>query len=593
MALWGDLEQDQVTPMNRRGRGQGYFRYYNPDGTFHAIVAVDGKLLRNGGDLPITGLPNGFQKDRMIEAVQYGNKLYIATGSGLVQYDGVTAQVVTPYTPNPLEALYIGTNGLAPNPDQFIQDGTATDLQINGVTVNLRKGIVNTESTFTAYSSYPNGSTIEYKFEYKLKSLDTYVLGQDWSTTKTWKFKPNKADEYEVKVSARIQGSTNEVYYYLPSYKVSQYNENESPDVSGINTCNRILLHWDRLILYGDTNKRNMIYISHLKNPAYFPTTNTLTFESDKQEPVTKIVQFRDFLVAFLPGSIQALFGKSPQDYQRVRIHTGVGCVAPETAQVFGNYIAFLAKDGVYILKSVGISEDRANVQRIDQKIRNLIPPYPESGDACAVVYNDQYQITFPKIKTRFRFYQNLGTWTKDESPYFDFCRFYEWKGDLVGQSLSTGEVYQFDETVYDDLGYVYEDRIETKPFDFGAPYNPKKLKEVHVLVSHEKHDTNLGVTVYGDNAELISPDDSYAVVENGSVKWIEDFVPNINSQSGTVFGEWQFGTDPFGEITSQRHKLKLKSGGKYRTCRVTIRHMESKPWALLGLGFVFKLKKP
>ena len=593
--MWGELVQGQLTPDNRRGKGQGYFRYYNKDGTFHSIVAVNGRLLRNGGDLPIEGLEDGFQKTRMIEAVQYLDKLYIATGTKLVVYDGREAKVVEPHRPQPLEALYVGTNALADFPDQYLDDGVEEELSIAGVTVDKRKGVVNEESTFTAYINKPEDMTVKYKFQYKLAIADTFIDGTDWQSEKTWKFIPDRAADFEIQVLVKEENAPDNeaVNYIVPKYTVTTYDENEYPDVSGIHTCNRILLHWDRLILYGDTQNRSTIYISHVRNPTYFPTNNTLVFETDKQEPLVKLVQFRDFIVAFLPSNIQALHGKSPLDYQRVKIQSGIGCIAPESVAIYDNYVVFLSKEGIYLLKSYGVGENRLNVERLDTKIRNIIPPYPQNEQACAINFDDQYHICFPNLKQRFRYYWRIGHWTKDQSPYFDFCRFVEYKGELIAQRASTGEIYKFDDNVYDDLGYAYEDRIETKSFNFGHPYNFKKLKELHVMVGLEKHDTNLSVEVYGDSSALMSTDSSYISIVNEKVVWNEQFTPNVSLDSGTVFGEWNLGVDAFGYTDMKVYKLKLRGGKKYRTSKIVIRHNEPKPYSLLGLGWIYKLKKP
>lgn len=596
MALWSDLQIGQLTPKNRRGKGQGYFRYYKQAGGFDSFVAVNGKLLRNGGDFPITGLPNGFQKDRPIEAVQYRDKMYIATGSGLVVYDGMTASLVTPHAPDPMEALYVGLNALAPDPTNYITDGQGAFLQVNGVTQTKRKGVVNQKTTFTAYCTIPSGMTVEYFWQYKKSDADTFLpTTETWSqTAKSYDFVPQEAVEYDIKVSVRDKNNTSNVATYIvPNYQVLTYSLPPDEDTSGINTCNRILLHWDRLILYGDTVNPNLIHISHLRSPDYFPINNTLAFETDKQEPITKLVQFRDFIVAFTPSTIQALYGKSPADYQRVRLHTGMGCVAPETAQVFQNMVAFLSKEGVHVLKSFGLAESRINVEKIDTKIANLIPLYPESGDACAISYRNQYHICFPSRKTRFRFYADSGMWTKDESPYFDFCRMYEFEGELVVQSQSTGEVYEFDDTIYQDLDHVFEAVIETKGYDLNAPYNKKKIREAHLLIGAEKHDVELSVEVYGDNALLLSTDASFPSVVNNQVVWNEVNTPNVNIESGSVFGDWEFGVDKFGEVKVQAKKLRLQSGGKYRTSKVKVIQNQAKPFQLLSVAFVYKLKKP
>jgi hypothetical protein len=531
MVLWKDLQQKQVTPPNRRGKGQGYFRYYRPDGSFKALVAVEGKLIVNGGDLPITGLPNGFQKDRMIEAVQWKDKLFIATGTELVEYDGTTAKVAEPYKPKPLEALYVGTNGLADFPDNYLEDAEG-NLAINGVIPSLRYGVANQPTTFTTFITKQPSEVVEYKYEYGKKSwsagtgTENLLLGKDWSSSKTWDFVPREPDIWTIKVSMRVAATPENPtpkdpeVATIPEYKVTSSNENKAVDTDWVGTCNRIMLYWDRLIVYGDAVNKTQTYISHLGNPRYFPVNNTLNFENPEQEAISKIVSYRDMLIIFMPSSIQGLFGKAPtgdDPFTRHVIHSGIGCIAPETAKVMGNVLVFLSKEGVHILKSFAFNENRMNIEKLDNDIDDQISL---DTNACAIVFDGQYHLTFPNKKKRFRYYRDYGVWTADESPYFDFGRMYEWQSELVVQSLNSGEVYQFDESVYNDLGYVYEDRIVTKSYDMGTPYNPKKFKELHVITERNEYDTKLSVTVNIDDNAVV--DSSKTVVEVTPVETIE-----------------------------------------------------------------------
>ena len=542
MVLWKDLQQKQVTPSNRRGHGQGYFRYYRPDGTFKALVAVEGKLIVDGGDLPITGLADGFQKDRTIEAVQWKDKLFIATGTELVEYDGTAAKVVEPYKPQPLEALYVGTNGLADFPDNYLTDGEGP-LAINGVIPDKRFGVSGKPTLFTVFVTKPSDVTLEYKYEYGKRAwanttggTDNLLLGQDWTDSKTWSFTPQDAAEWTLKVSARVKATAENPtpgepeIYTIPTYKVKETDENKAVDTDWVGTCNRIMLYWDRLIVYGDTKNKTQIYISHLSNPRYFPVNNTLDFENPEQEAISRLVSYRDSIIVFMPSSIQGLNGKAPtgdDPFTRHVIHSGIGCIAPETAKVMGNVIVFLSKEGVHILKSFAFNENRMNIEKIDSSIENEISL---DTNACAIVFDGQYHLTYPDRKKRFRYYRDYGTWTTDESPYFDFARMYEWQSELVVQSLNSGEVYQFDETVYNDLGYMYEDRIVTKSFDMGMPYNPKKFKEVQIITERNEFDTKLSVTVNVDDNAVVNPmktEISYTpgetiVVADGYVKKIK-----------------------------------------------------------------------
>jgi hypothetical protein len=574
------------------GNAQGYFRYFKNDGTFEEILAINGKIYKDGEVLTITDL-NEFQKDRPIEAVQFGTTLYLATGTKLVQYDGTEAKPVEPYAPEPLEALYIGTNALADDPDNYISDGEATFLRIDGVTVTKRYGVSNQETVFEAIVSKPVGSTIEYQFKYRKKDTETWTVGQDFSTKKTFSFIPTSTGVYEIDVYAREQGEVDEtkyVLYIIPTYEVKETNDNEQVDSSTIHTCNRILLHWSRLVLYGDTEQPEAIYVSHVNRGDYFPVPNSILFTNERQEGLTSLVRFRDGIIAFTPTSIQALFGKQPSEYQRVTLNTAVGCIAPYTAQVMGNYVAFLSREGVHILKNIGYTEDRLNVEKIDLKIDNLVP---RETNACAASFDGQYRIVFPTHKKQYRYYYNFKRkpWTSDESEKLNFLRFYEHDGELYGLALD-GNVYKFDSSLSDD-GFIYKDVFETKYFDFGQPYNMKKLKEVQVMLGHQSLDNNyLKMWIYADSSKALTPEKEFASIdENGNVLWNVSDSPNIEVLKGTILGKWMLGKSPFGLMDTTIKKLRVS--GKCRRMKIVAEHEQATHNELLGIATIFKIKRP
>lgn len=569
------------------GVAQGYFRFFKTDGTFDEILAIGGKLYKNGVQLPITNLAS-FQTTRQIEAVQFRDKLYIATGTKLVEYDGTTAKVIVPYTPQPLEALYIGTNALADNPDSFITDGTSSLLRIDGITSNKRIGIANITTTFTAYVSKPAG-TVEYKWEYKKLSSDTWSLLKDFTADQKTMTFTQQAGEYEIRCSARMSGTTQVEEYYLPEYRVTPTDQNKTNNTTQVHQCNRILLHWNRLIMYGDPTQPDMIYITDLNRPDYVPTLSTLKFENERREGLTALVEFRDMLVAFTPNSIQALYGKSPEDYSRVMLSSAVGCIAPYSAKVMENYVTFLSQEGIHILKALGYTESRMNVQKIDDQIGNIVP---RDKDACAIVADGQYQVTFPTRKKRFRYYYQMGgVWTKDESDKLDFIRMYEWGGDILGQSKVDANILKMDSSVMTDDGHVYTDSYKFKDYDFSEPYNPKKLKELQLLLAHFPERVHLRVYVFADDGAILNPDTSRAEIVNGQVVWVVENNPNLELGTGTALGSWIMGDDGFGPIQSEVHKLKIS--GKCRRVRLEIVHDEATPNHILGVGFIFKSKKP
>lgn len=584
-----------ITPVTE-GMGQGFFRLYRKEASTLVLFAVQGQLYSYDEDtdtttpLTIEGLTGGFQTTRPIEAVQYQGSLFIATGTKLVEFDGTTAKVVTPKKPDPLEALYIGTNALADDPDNYLSDGIANQLRIDGVTADKKKGVVHQVSNIEAFISKPEAmGTIEFKFMYRQVGDDTWEMGQDWSTERIWAFEPDYISDYEFDVYAREQATpTNEARFIVPKYTVLESDENEDVDFTAIHRCNRIVLHWERLILYNDDVTSGFIFVSHLREPSFFPTPNTLQFENRESDPITALVRYRDMLVAFTKGSVQALFGKSPDEYQRVILNTGVGCIAPYSAKVITNYIGFLSKDGVYVLNDVGYTQEKINVTKIDKNVENLIEP---DEFACAAVNDLQYHLVFPSQNMRMRFYyEQNGVWTKDESEHLDFIMLKEWDGLIYGQSKTTGIIRRFNKSVFDDDGYVYEDLITTKEYDFGMPYDNKKLKEVVLLYETQNVEVSQFINVYADSNPVFTPKTSEVSIVDDEVVVTETEEPNLNIRPGTVLGIWNMGNDPFGRVDSQTYKLRVS--GKCRRAHLVFSHRQSSPNRLLGFGFTFVATK-
>lgn len=552
-----------LKPKTSVKKAQGYFRFYKTAYEYEEIIAYDGKLEIDGTVRTIEGLSEGFQKERPIEAAQYRDKIYFATGTKLVEYDGDTLKVVEPYKPQPLEALYVGTNGLADDPHNHLDHGTGSTLQITGVVFSSRYGIMNEPFTITAFHSKKEEDEVEYQFEYRFPFMEDghYHLGQDWSSSNQWTHTAEGEGDMQFRVNARVKGGTvASAQYLVPVYRIKPAPDPNDiePDFKGIHTCNRILVHWERLILYGDTINFNMIHISHLKNPSYFPVPNNLMFETTKNEPLNKVVRFRDHLVAFTDSSIQALFGKSPSDFRRVALNTSIGCIAPDSAVVLDNYIAFLSADGVYYLKSVGMVDDKANVAKLDTQISNLIP---RDRDAVAIVYDDQYQIIFPDKKKRFRYYKLLGTWVRDESPNMDINGISIYDNELYGTRLS-GEVVKFSDHVYSDLGYKYPAIIETKYFNFGQPYHRKKLKELQITAD------------YLDGVDIAD---------------MELFIDGLGNVEEKIEKKLKF--EPTEDYNTFVAKLKIK--GNCLRSKIRITHSHDSYIQILGMAFIFKTKKP
>ena len=542
------------------GKTQGYFRHYRTYDTFDTIIAKDGQLELNGVLVPEVE----FQKERTVEAVQYYDKTYIATGTKLLVYDGTDVKPIDPYKPEPLEALYVGTNSIAPDPFKYLSDGEGSTLQISGVIFSDRYGVMNVPFTLTAYTISVAGTELEFQFEYRYPFMadGEWVMGQDWSEKKEWTHTAEGEGSMQFRVNARTKGETTvaTAQYLVPDYRIKPMPDPDDkiPDYTGIHTCNRILLHWDRIVLYGDTTNFNTVYFSHLKNPRYFPMPHNLRFETEKNEPVRSVTRFRDFLLIFTDSSIQALFGKSPADFRRTVLNTSIGCIAPKSVAVMDNYVVFLSAEGVYFLKSVGYVDDKANVSKLDIPISNQM--YLDQ-DAVAIVSDEHYHIVFPSRKERFRYHKIMQTWVRDKSPHMDLVGIYTMDNDLYVQH-ENGNLSKFDDNVYADLGHIYEASFQTRYFDFGQPNHSKKLKELQLLASSETEGQVATVSVALDGVKKME----------SAITWIANL--NLTEDYNTFLD-------------------KLKVSGKCLRARVTVSHAANNYASFLGIAFILKVKKP
>jgi hypothetical protein len=356
--------------------------------------------------------------------------------------------------------------------------------------------------------------------------------------------------------------------------------------VSAIGKCNRILLHWNRLFVYGNPDAPATVYMSHLNMPNYFPSLLNLDFDSPRREALTNIIHYRNSLAIFTKTSIQALYGTGPDDYKRVMLHTDIGCIAPNGAAVTRNSIGFVSSNGIYALKTMGLTDDKATVEKIDIRVANLIP---SSSNAIVLYQNNQLHVTYPDTKQRFRFYTDTGAWTKDYSDKFNFTNMYNIDEDII--CLAPGALYMFDPSVYDDDGYVYTNLWESRYIHFGQPYHNKKLKEVHVMMAPNDTEINSSVYIYADEEAVISPVESSAKVVDGVVVWELTEEENIHADAGAIFDDITLGTSVLGSNKFAMQRLKLT--GNCKRTRIRVMNTEARENQFIGFAYIFKVRRP
>ena len=582
----------------RAGTSQGYFRYFKTDGTYEEFFAISGGIVKVPNPLPET-IQNlsSFQTTRPIEAVQLGPILYVATGTKLVQYDGTTWKVVDAYLPTTMEMMYIGTNALAADPLGHLQDTTGLVPSIDYVYATSPTGVINTYIQLKVFCTKISGESYEFATQIQKTTATTDFPDPATGSYKALdtgniRYAPKVSTEgdYVIRVSMRKVGTTTILAQYDFQYTVKKVNTPKT-SAAGTNTihqCNRVLVHGQRLFLYGDPAQPALVYISQVSSPNYFPSLFTIEFENPKREPLTCIVPYRNGLLAFTKNSSQYLTGTSPDDYVRRILHTDIGCISPFGAAVTKNDVMFLSMQGVYAIRTVSYTDDKATVVKLDTKVANIVPL---DTKAIAMFDNDQFQITFPSNQTRLRYYQELGAWTKDYSTNFTFTNMYIFDGHVYG--LSGGNLYKFDDTSYTDDTYTYTNSFESKAFGLSQPYHQKKLKELQILLAPKGQTFNSSVQIYADEVIVEGGTVSYPSVDatTREVIWNEEWNPNLYVSAGTTFGDWSLGESAFGGANYAVKKFRI-AGKCLRTKVVFINNMANENH-VIGFAYIFKVRKP
>lgn len=588
------------------GKSQGHFYYHKSDSDYvEEVMAINGKLYRVDHrelvEIKIDGLES-FQSEREVEGVEYMGALYIATGSGLVEYSGgEKAKLIEPYVPNTLEFLYLGGNLLFDDPNSVLRQTDGQALKIDYIVPTPRKPVTGETVKFVVYytASPENRNKEWFRFFWKYKGApdSTLQVFRDWKTgaganeVTTWF---GLTGDLEIVVQAAYTVSPdvppNDILEEarIPKFTVTAVKEDDESVKTTIKNCNKIIVHHERLLLYGDTVNKNLVYMSYIQNPAYFPSYTTIQFENLYNEPLLKLIQYRDVLLAFSENTIQCLTGSSAADFKRSMVNTSLGCIAPNTVTIVGNHVAFLSADGVYVLKSLNFSEARMNVEKIDAQIKSLIP---RDSSACALYNDGQYHLCYPNLGIRFRYYTIFGTWTMDKSDALRFVKMFVHEEKVNGLNAELGSVLEEVPGIYTDVSQNYEMLIETKMFDFGAPYNTKKLKRLNIMFGTSEQKSEANLKVYADH-RIIAGDEKEEVYVNDQHQVDIKVIPsqNMTFNAGTILGEWEMGSSAFGTVPTDIFKLRI-SGKCYRS-KIVITSKDSSPFQVLGLSYIFKLGK-
>ena len=288
--------------------------------------------------------------------------------------------------------------------------------------------------------------------------------------------------------------------------RLEDFPTEEEPDRGGFSleaiwSANKVLEHFNKLIVYGSLEMPQTAFVSFPENTSYFPAKATLKFNTDLSEPIESIVPFTNILVVQSANRTWGLKGNSiavfldtaarvvnENAYQVFDINTSIGTIAPKSVRPVRNTLYFLSNEGIASLVSLYATDDRYNVKLMDRNIENIVP---RDKDAIAIQHDNQYWINFPSTNQMFRYYIDKKAWVRDDfshlTEFKGISKFYRNEGNLrfitkPSRILTDNyEVYEayVDKSLATDFGLNVPSEFLTADLDQIMPFHEKRFKEV------------------------------------------------------------------------------------------------------------------
>lgn len=591
--------------------GKLYFGVYEPNSTIHLsllriiinenVLSVDTYKVTNNlleftsNDIP-TQNHDGyieltsqmrylvFQNKFKIEAIQYKNTMYMATGTRFIeikeQYDGsILATIVRPYKPNSIEYTQIGTNLLSFVPSVHVKTenkGVAT--AIHNI-VPLKEG--SQEIVIKTVMTYGGGETKnDYRFKWEKSSdgieyepvyfediksefKNNISLGKDQirisieeaelftyrcSFAKSFKMKKTTIrnsedpsiiefeDEENVledgdwvidKVDGEWYGQAQSIPYNTGLYK----NSNEYYDQ--IQSCKKIFGYGNKFLLYDDAYNSGNMWKTAIDNPYYITYKGGLNFKTDKDEQITKIINFKGILIAFsynelLGGNISVVNGNGDDyndgnnysPFSKRIINKVITTDNPGSVQVAENIIIFKFKESLFMIQGSDLNYEIVDVQEINTHIKqeNIFIKIPFNNNDCiseltpnyyALYWKEKYDLNNQLIHPAYRlklYYKN--TFTEgirtifpaliDESNLFNTDFIIQVAGE--NYILHKNLLVSFNQNHYLDLDKEYKHKLITRGFELGYPQFIKSIRKLMITYTNdEKKQVDLKIDIYNE----------------------------------------------------------------------------------------------
>ena len=397
-----------------------------------------------------------------------------------------------------------------------------TDLSGNYIPINITPSFSKATTTRPGYSLY----TLEDDGTFKLYGTDsnTIIHGVTY-------WEEYNAEEGIVRIDASIDydwkvdkidgeyfGSSNSILY-------QDAGLNDTYNI--IQSCTKITSDGNKFLLYGDRYNSGSWYKTIINNPSYITDRGGLSFKTNKNESLIKVIPFNGTLIAFanaenVGGSIHMITGNGDDwddqsgyysPYRRTTINATVSCDNANTVQVCENILVFKYFDTLYYISGSELNNEVVSVYSCNDKIKhnNNFVRIPWDDNSCisevtedyyALIWKEKYiiengDLILDRPALKVKMYYKLGVqqnekivypWLRDESDYFNIDHILYIKGKpiyLYNNTLTT-----FNNSIYTDFDKVYTCHVHFRGEDLNYPKMYKLITNIMVYYHRNQYST-------------------------------------------------------------------------------------------------------
>lgn len=438
------------------GSIKGLYEYRKADGTSKFLIAHGTRLYTQSGSNQPISIYTGLSGND-VHFFTMNDKCYIMDGVNFLVYDGTTVSAVTPYIPtitisrDPAGggAKYEDFNMLGKGfKDSFSADGTSTVYQLS------LKGL-----DATTVTANVNGTTMNENSGFTVNRTTGVV---------TFTTAPAKGTNNVIITAYKSLGKENQI-------KKCRF----STTFGGSNDT--------RVFVSGNPDMPEYVFRLGLYDPTYAPENGFYKYP----EKVTGFSKQYDVLIVHRSRGAHViqfeLDGAGVASFPSKPINDQVGTYATKSIQIIENNPVWLSKDGVYMLVSSNVRDER-NVEHISDNVDPKLLREMNLDQAVSVDFDRKYWIAINGNVYVLDYNQKSmnspsGEWYFYNNIYAS-C-FFEMEGYLYFGSSQDGIVYRFKKSTSDTNSYMDDGQPinaywKSKPLTFGSDEHYKYVDSLY-----------------------------------------------------------------------------------------------------------------